>query len=82
MMRGRELAEAMVVVVDRLVNACKGTSALDTAIETTVDKIDPFNGKDTLFYVHKTRGTFPFGSIPWFKTLWSCPISMHPRGNS
>ena len=39
-MRGSELAEAMVVAVDRLVSAREGASALDRAIEATVDKID------------------------------------------
>ena len=32
-MRGTELAEAMAAAVDRLVNACEGTGALDRAIE-------------------------------------------------
>ena len=41
-MRGSELAEAMVVAVDRLVNAREGTGALDRAIESIVGIIGRF----------------------------------------
>ena len=50
-MRGKELAEAMVVAVDRLVRAREGTSALDRAIEATVDKIGRLSGKDSMSYL-------------------------------
>ena len=50
-MRGSELAEAMAVVVDRLVSAREGVNALDRAIEATVDKIGRFSGKDATSYL-------------------------------
>ena len=50
-MRGSELAEAMAVAVDRLVSAREGASALDRAIEATVDKIGRFGGQDATSYL-------------------------------
>ena len=50
-MRRSELAEAMVVPVDRLMNALEGKSALDRAVESIVIAIGQFNGKDTTSYL-------------------------------
>ena len=54
-MRGSELAEGMTVIVDRLVNAREGTSALDRAIKAIIDKIGRFNGKDATSYLEAYR---------------------------
>ena len=49
-MRGSELAEAIAVAVDRLVNAREGTRALDKAIESIINAIGRFNGKYATSY--------------------------------
>ena len=54
-MRGSKLAEAMVVSVDRLVNACEGIGALDKAIESIVDMIGWFGGKNATSYLETYR---------------------------
>ena len=50
-MRGSELDEAMVMVVDCLVNDREGMSALNRAIESTVTVINQFNCKDAMSYL-------------------------------
>ena len=41
----------MAMAIDRLVNACEGTRALDRAIEAIVGTIDRFNYKDATSYL-------------------------------
>ena len=50
MIRGTELDEAMAAAVDRLVSAREGTSALDRAIESIVDTLGQFGGKNATGY--------------------------------
>ena len=54
-MRGSELAEAMVVAVNRLVNSRESTSGLDGVVETVVGTIGRFNGKDVTNYLRPSR---------------------------
>ena len=63
-MRGSEIAEAMAVAVDCLVSAHEGTSALDRAIEATIDKIGRFIGKDATSYLEAYRGKMQMRNIP------------------
>ena len=63
-MRGSELAESMVVAVDRLVNAREGASALDRVIEATVDNIGRFNGKDATSYLEAYKAEMLMRNIP------------------
>ena len=50
-MRVTELAEAMATVVDRLVSAREGTSALNRAIKTIIGTIGWFGGKNVMSYL-------------------------------
>ena len=45
-MRGSDLVEVMASSVDRIVTTHEGTGALDRAIESVVDTIGRFDGKD------------------------------------
>ena len=54
-MRGSYLAEAMTSAVDQIVNARKGTGALDRAIEAVVGTIGRFSGKDATKYLALLR---------------------------
>ena len=49
-MRASELANVMVVVVDRLVNARDNTNSLERVMETVVGTTGRFNGKDVTNY--------------------------------
>ena len=77
-MRGSELTEAMAVIVDRLVSAREGTSALDRAIEATVDKIGWFNGKDAISYLEFYRAEMLMRNIPEEKRLIGSPRVVTP----
>ena len=72
-MRGSELAEAMVLVVDRLVHAREGTYALDNAIEATVDKIGWFSGKDATSYLEAYKSKMQMRNIPEDRQLTGFP---------
>ena len=63
-MRGSELAEAMAVAVDHLVSAREGASALDRAIEATVDKIGRLSGKDATSYLEAYKSEMQMKNIP------------------
>ena len=63
-MRGSKLVEAMAVVVDRLVSAREGTSALDRAIEATINKIGRFSGDDTTSYMEAYKSEMQMRNIP------------------
>ena len=63
-MRGSEFGEAMAVVVDHLVSAHEGMSALDRAIEATVDKVGWFGGKDATSYLEAYRSEMQMRNIP------------------
>ena len=77
-MRGSELTEAMAVIVDRLVSAREGTSALDRAIEATVDKIGRFNGKDTTSYLEDYMAEMQMRNIPENRWLTGIPHVITP----
>ena len=62
-MRGSKLAEAMAVAVDRLVSAREGVSALDRAIEATIDKIGRFSGKDVTSYLEVYKSEMQMRNI-------------------
>ena len=62
-MRGSEFGEAMAVVVDHLVSAHEGMSALDRAIEATVDKVGWFGGKDATSYLEAYRSEMQMRNI-------------------
>ena len=74
-MRGSEFAEAMAVVVDRIVSTREGTNALDMAIEATVDKIGRFNGKDATSYLEAYRAEMQMRDIPEDRWLTGFPRS-------
>ena len=63
-MRGSQLAEAMAAVVDRIVNAREGTSALNKAIQTIVSTIGRFGGKDATSYLEVYRAEMVMRDIP------------------
>ena len=54
-MRGSELAEVMVVVVNCIVSARDGMGTLDRAIKAVVGTIGWFNGKDVTKYLEAYR---------------------------
>ena len=54
-MRGTKLAEAMVAVVDCLVNAREGTGTIDRAIESIAGAIERFGGKNATRFVEAYR---------------------------
>ena len=78
-MRGSELAEAMVVAVDRLVSAREGASALDRAIEATVDKIRQFSGKDATKYLEVYKSEMQMRNIPKDRWLMGFPWVVNPN---
>ena len=77
-MRGRELAEAMAVAVDHLVSACEGTSALDRAIEATINKIGRFSGDDTTSYMEAYKSEMQMRNIPEDTRLTGFPRVVTP----
>ena len=46
-----ELVQAMAMVVDHLLNAEENSAGLDSSIETIVDTLGQFNGKDFMSYL-------------------------------
>ena len=68
----------MVVVVDLLVSAHEGTSALDGAIEATIDKITRFNGKDATSYLEVYRVEMQMRNIPEDRRLTAFPRVVTP----
>ena len=72
-MRGSDLAEAMASVVDRIVSACEGTSALDRAIEAVVGTISRFSGKDATSYLASYRVEVLMKDIPEERRLAGFP---------
>ena len=78
-MRGSELAEAMAVAVDRLVSAREGASALDRAIEATVDKIGQFSGKDATRYLEAYKSEMQMRNIPEDRQLTGFPQVVTPH---
>ena len=77
-MRGSELAEAMAVAVDRLVNAREGTGALDRAIESIVGTIGRFGGKDATSYLEAYRAEMIMRDIPTDRRLSGFPRVVTP----
>ena len=77
-MRGSELAEAMAVAVDRLVNAREGTGALDRAIESVVGTIGRFGGKDATSYLEAYRAEMIMRDIPTDRRLSGFPRVVAP----
>ena len=78
-MRGSKLAKAMAVAVDRLVSACEGASALDRAIEATVDKISRFSGKDATSYLEAYKSEMEMRNIPEDRQLIGFPRVVTPH---
>ena len=78
-MRGTELAKEMTVVVDRLVSAREGASALDRAIKATVDKIGRFSGKDATSYLKAYKSEMHMSNIPEDRRLTGFPRVMTPN---
>ena len=72
-MRGIELAEAMAVVVHRLVSAREGASTLDRAIEEMIDKIGRFSGKDATSYLEAYKSEMQMRNIPEDRWLTGFP---------
>ena len=77
-MRGSELAEAMAVVVDCLVSAREGASALDWAIEATISKIGRFGGKDATSYLEAYKSEMQMRDIPEDSRLAGFPRVVTP----
>ena len=77
-MRGSELAEAMVVVVDQLVNAREGMGALDRAIESIVNTIGRFGGKNATSYLEAYQAEMIMRDIPEDKRLSGFPRLVTP----
>ena len=78
-MRGRELAEAMAVAIDRLVSSREGARALDRAIEATVGKIGRFNGKDATSYLEAYKFEMQMRNIPEDRRLTGFPQVVIPH---
>ena len=79
-MRGSELAGAMAVVVDRLVSAREGASAIDRAIEAIVDKIGRFGGKDATSYLEAYKSEMQMRNIPEGRRLAGFPRVVTSNG--
>ena len=77
-MRGSEIAEAMAVAVDCLVSAHEGTSALDRAIEATMNKIGRFGGKDATSYPEAYKSEMQMRNIPEDRRLSGFPRVVTP----
>ena len=77
-MRGCELAEA-VVVVDCLVSAHEGASALDRAIEATIGKIGRFGGTDSTSYLEAYKSKMQMRNIPKDRRLAGFPRVVTPH---
>ena len=78
-MRGSELAEAMAVVVDRLVSDREGASALDLAIEATVGKIARFGGRDATSYLEAYKSEMQMRDIAEDRQLAGFPRVITPN---
>ena len=63
-MRGSKVLGAMMVVVDRLVNAWEKVNGFDRTIETTVDMMGQFNGKDVSTYLEAYKAEMLMRDIP------------------
>ena len=63
-MRENELAEVMVVAVDRRVNVRESGGGLDRAVETIVDMIGRFKGKDATSYLEAYQAEMIMMDIP------------------
>ena len=63
-MRGSELAEAMTVSVDRLVNVLENAGGLDRAIETIVGTSNRLNGKDVTSFLEAYKAEMLMRDIP------------------
>ena len=63
-MRGGELVEPMVVIVERLMNARASSAGLDRVIETIVGKTGRFNGKDVTNYLEAIKAEMLMRDIP------------------
>ena len=75
-MRGSELAEPMAVSIDHLLSARE--SALDTAIDATVDKIGRFSGKDATSYLEAYRSEMQMRNILEDRLLTVFPRVLTP----
>ena len=58
-MRGGELAQTMVIVVDHLVNARESSVGFDRVIETIVGSSGRFNGRDITNYLEAYKAEMP-----------------------
>ena len=80
-MRGSELAEAIAVAVNRLVNAQESVGGLDRALETIVGTIGQFNGKDVASYLEAYKAEMLMRDISEDKRLSGFPrvviLSIH-----
>ena len=80
-MRGSELAEPMAVSIDHLLSARE--SALDTAIDATVDKIGRFSGKDATSYLEAYRSEMQMRNILEDSLMngfpWVLLLSIHTK---
>ena len=63
-MQGSKLAEAMTVVVDRLVNAWESVSGLNRVIETIDGTSGRFNGKEITNYLETFTAEMLMRDIP------------------
>ena len=77
-MRGGELAEAMAAAVDRLVNAREGINGLDRAIETVVNTMGRFNGRDSTSYLDAYKAEMLMRNIPEDRRLTGFPRVVTP----
>ena len=77
-MRGSELAEAMVVVVDRLVNARESTSGLDRVVETIVGMTGRFNRKNIMNYLEAFKAEMLMRDVPDDRQLSAFPRVVIP----
>ena len=72
-MKGSELAEAVASIVDRIVSAREGTSALDRAIAAIVGTIGRFGGKDATSYLEAYQAEMVMRDIPVDRRLAGFP---------
>ena len=77
-MRATKLAEAMAADVDRLVNVCEGTGALDRAIESIVGTIGRFCGKNATSYLEAYRSEMIMRDIQVDRRLSGFPRVVSP----
>ena len=69
----------MALVVDCLVSAREGMSALDMAIEATVDKIGRLSGKDAMSYLEAYKSEMQMRNIPEDRRLIGFPRVVKPH---